>query len=125
MTDRAVMTNRLWSTSDVPDRDHFAYWREAVCEAVSNVATESLGEDEFSGRIGCAGYGELRFSRFNSSPHQVVRRNTHIAGSDHDHYLISLQRSGVTPSPRHSARGLACRPAFTDGNPDLRATRAA
>lgn len=90
------MTNRLWSTNDVPNRDHFAYWREAVCEAVLNVATENPSADEFSGTIGCAGYGDLRFAAFTSSPHQVVRRASHIARSDHDHYLISLQRSGVS-----------------------------
>jgi AraC family transcriptional regulator, positive regulator of tynA and feaB len=90
------MMNRLWSTTEVQHRDHFAYWREAVCEAVLNVATENPVDDEFSGTIGCAGYGELRFASFTSSPHQVVRRSSHIARSDHDHYLISLQRSGIS-----------------------------
>ena len=90
------MTNRLWSTSDVGNRDHFAYWREAVCEAVLNVATENPGAEEFAGTIGCAGYGHLRFASFTASPHQVVRRNFHIARSNHHHYLISLQRSGVS-----------------------------
>jgi AraC-like DNA-binding protein len=90
------MRNRLWSTTDVQDRDQFAYWREAVCEAVLNVATENPADENFSGTIGCAGYGDLRFASFISSPHQVVRRNAHIARSNHDHYLISLQRSGTS-----------------------------
>lgn len=90
------MTNRLWSTNDAQVHDQFAYWREAVCEAVLNVATENPAEENFSGTIGCAGYGELRFASFTSSPHQVVRRNSHIARSKHDHYLISLQLSGVS-----------------------------
>jgi len=91
------MTNRLWSTTDKPDRDHFAYWREAVCEAVLNVATENPADkDAFSGTIRCADYGALRFASFASSPHQVVRRNAHIARSQNDHYLISLQRSGTS-----------------------------
>lgn len=86
---------RRWSTSDVSVRDQFAYWREAVCEAVLNVATENPGEDHaFAGDIACAGYGDLRFAAFTSSPHQVVRRTSHIARSSHTHYLISLQRSG-------------------------------
>ena len=99
------MTNRHWSTSDVPAREQFAYWREAVCEAVLNVATENPAEDSFSGDIACAGYGDLRFASFASSPHQVVRRRNHIGRSDSDHFLISLQRKGVS---RMQQCGQAC-----------------
>lgn len=88
--------NRQWSTRDVADRDHFAYWREAVCEAVLNVATENSPENDFAGDISCAAYGDLRFAAFISSPHQIVRRTSHIARSSHEHFLISLQRSGVS-----------------------------
>jgi AraC family transcriptional regulator, positive regulator of tynA and feaB len=88
--------NRHWSTRDVPARDQFTYWREAVCEAVLNVATENPADDDFMGDIACAGYGDLRFAAFTSSPHQVVRRRSHIGRSSHAHYLISLQRSGIS-----------------------------
>jgi AraC family transcriptional activator of tynA and feaB len=88
--------NRHWSTRDVSDRDHFAYWREAVCEAVLNVATENSAEHDFFGDISCAAYGGLRFAAFISSPHQIVRRGSHIARSNHEHSLVSLQRSGVS-----------------------------
>jgi AraC family transcriptional regulator, positive regulator of tynA and feaB len=91
-----VMTNREWSTRDVSIRDKFSYWREAVCEAVLHVATENPPENDFFGDIGCAAYGQLRFAAFTSSPHQIVRRASHIARSNHEHYLISLQRSGVS-----------------------------
>jgi AraC family transcriptional activator of tynA and feaB len=87
--------NRHWSTKDVPVRQQFSYWREAVCEAVMNVATEDAADDDFSGNIACAGYGELRFATFTSTPHRIVRRPSHISRSNHAHYLISLQRSGV------------------------------
>jgi AraC-like DNA-binding protein len=87
-------SSRHWSTAEVPTRDQFTYWREAVCEAVLNVATENPTDEEFSGDIACASYGELRFASFTASAHQVVRRQAHIARSSHEHYLISLQRSG-------------------------------
>lgn len=87
--------DRSWSTNDVPARQQFAYWREAVCEAVMNVATEDAANDEFIGRIACAGYGELRFATFTSTAHRIVREASHIARSSHEHYLISLQRSGI------------------------------
>lgn len=89
------MTSRHWSTQDVPARDQFAYWREAVCEAVMNVATEDPADADFSGDIACAGYGELRFATFTSSAHRIVRRSFHIGRSSHAHYLVSLQRSGT------------------------------
>ena len=44
---RNAMTSRHWSTNDVPARHQFAYWREAVCEAVMNVATEDPADRRF------------------------------------------------------------------------------
>jgi AraC family transcriptional regulator, positive regulator of tynA and feaB len=87
--------NRHWSTNDAPARQEFAYWREAVCEAVMNVATEDLPEQDFSGDILCINYGELRFASFKSTAHRIVRRPFHIGRSSHAHYLVSLQRSGI------------------------------
>lgn len=99
------MTNRHWSTRDVPSRHQFAYWREAVCEAVMNVATEDAADSDFSGNIACAGYGELRFATFTSSAHRIVRRPSHIGRSSHAHYLVSLQRSGTG---RMEQNGVSC-----------------
>jgi AraC-like DNA-binding protein len=99
------MTSRHWSTQGVETRDQFTYWREAVCEAVLNVATEMPAGEHFAGEIGCASYGELRFAAFTSSAHQIVRRNAHIARSTNDHFLLSLQRSGVS---RMQQCGRAC-----------------
>jgi hypothetical protein len=87
--------SRHWSTTDVPARQQFAYWREAVCEAVMNVATEDAAEDDFSGKIACADYGGMRFATFTSTAHRIVRQPSHIARSNSAHFLISLQRSGI------------------------------
>lgn len=89
------MTNRHWSTRTVPQREQFAFWREAVCEAVLNVATEHPG-DGFAGDITCSNYGDLRFAAFASTPHEVVRLKSHIGRSHDDHYLVSLQRHGLS-----------------------------
>lgn len=89
------MTNRHWSTRTVHPREQFAFWREAVCEAVLNVATEHPG-DGFAGDITCSNYGDLRFAAFASTPHEVVRLKSHIGRSHNDHYLVSLQRSGLS-----------------------------
>ena len=87
--------SKHWSTSDVPTRQQFAYWREAVCEAVMNVATEDAIDGDFYGNIACSDYGGLRFATFTSTPHRIVRRPSHIGRSNSAHYLISLQRSGI------------------------------
>lgn len=89
------MTIRRWSTNTVSPREQFAFWREAVCEAVLNVATEHPGEG-FFGDITCSSHGDLRFASFASTPHEVVRLKSHIARSHDAHYLVSLQRGGVS-----------------------------
>jgi AraC-like DNA-binding protein len=89
------MTSRHWSTSTVPSREQFSFWREAVCEAVLNVVTEHPG-DGFAGDITCSNYGDLRFASFASTPHEVVRLKSHISRSSDEHYLISLQRNGLS-----------------------------
>lgn len=89
------MTSRHWTTHSVSPREQFAYWREAVCEAVLNVATEHPG-DEFFGDITCASYRDLRFASFASTPHEVVRTKSHIARSHDAHFLVSLQRNGAS-----------------------------
>ena len=87
--------SRHWSTTDVPAPHQFAYWREAVCEAVMNVSTEDAPHEHFSGNIACADYGGLRFATFTSTPHRIVRRALHIGRSSSAHFLVSLQRSGI------------------------------
>lgn len=87
------MSSKRWSTYSVPGRDQFAFWREAVCQAVLNVKTERPGTD-FFGDITCTDYGDLRFARFASTPHEVVRLNSHIGHSKGAHYLVSLQLRG-------------------------------
>ena len=88
------MTTRNWSTRAVPERDQFAFWREAVCEAVLNVATERP-TDGFRGDITCSQFGDLRFATFASTPHEVIRRKSHIGRSGEAHYLLSWQRGGI------------------------------
>jgi len=60
-----------------------------------NVGTEHPG-DGFNGDLTCSQYGDLRFSAFTVSPHEVVRLKSHIGRSSNAHYLVSRQRSGVT-----------------------------
>jgi AraC family transcriptional activator of tynA and feaB len=92
---RSDVTIRHWSTNSVAPPEQFAFWREAVCEAVLNVATERPGEG-FCGDITCSQFGDLRFAAFASTRHEVVRLKSHIARSHHAHFLVSLQRGGMS-----------------------------
>jgi len=88
-------TSRHWSTDAVAPGERFAFWTEAVCEAVLNVATEHP-RDGFAGDITCRQYGDLQFAAFTSTSHKIVRLKSHIARSRGAHHLVSLQRSGLT-----------------------------
>ena len=82
-----------WTTDAVKPRERFSFWREVVCQAVLNVATEAP-PDRFWARISGRGFGELRFAAFDSSGHDIVRDKEHLASGPSDNYLISLQRKG-------------------------------
>jgi AraC family transcriptional activator of tynA and feaB len=82
-----------WSTDAVSARERFSFWREVVCQSVFNVATES-GSDGFSARIRGAQLGAIRVAAFDSTAHEIVRTQQHVARAPDDSYLISLQLSG-------------------------------
>lgn len=83
----------VWSTDTIQARERFSFWREVVCSAVLNVATESPPE-RFAARIAGRKFGALRFAAFASTSHDIVRSRQHVARAPEDYYLISLQRRG-------------------------------
>lgn len=87
------MSAKIWSTDSVRPRDGLSFWREAVCEAVLNVAPEAPGSG-FRASLSGQSYGKLRFASFNSTGHYIVRDRAHVNRASDDHYLISLQQSG-------------------------------
>jgi AraC family transcriptional activator of tynA and feaB len=82
-----------WTTDAVTPNDRFSFWREVVCQAVLNVATEAP-PDRFWARISSRSSGNVRFASFHSSSHDIVRGKEHLASAPADNYLISLQRRG-------------------------------
>jgi AraC-like DNA-binding protein len=87
------VTVRTWSTDIVKASEGFAFWHEAVCQAVLAVSTEAPSE-RFQARISGQTFGALRFAFFTSTRHEIIRSRTHIARSSEDNYLVSLQQSG-------------------------------
>lgn len=90
------MTSKAWSTNSVEPSAQFAYWHDAVSEAVLNVAPRRPGNERFSGEITCREFEDTRFAAFASSPHEIVRTRSHINRSKGEHYLISVQRRGAS-----------------------------
>ena len=41
----------VWRTADVDERERFAYWREAVCDAFLELSAETTSPANFSGEI--------------------------------------------------------------------------
>jgi AraC family transcriptional regulator, positive regulator of tynA and feaB len=82
-----------WSTDATPERDRFAYWREALCQAVFNISIEAPPKD-FSARIVARSAGPLRFATSESSGYTVVRTRQDIDTAPADHYSIYLQLRG-------------------------------
>ena len=82
-----------WSTDAIHERERFSYWHEVVCQTVLNVSTESPPE-RFAARINGRSLGALRFASFNSTGHEIVRSQRHVAREPGDHYLIGLQLRG-------------------------------
>lgn len=87
------MSAKTWSTDSVRPRDGLSFWREAVCEAVLNVAPEAP-RDEFHASLSGQAFGPLRFASFTSTGHFIVREKAHVNRASDDHYLISLQQRG-------------------------------
>jgi AraC-like DNA-binding protein len=90
------MADKRWSTDGVGGVDRFAYWHDAVSEAVLNVTPRNPSGNEFTGAITCNEFDDLRFSAFTSTPHQIVRARGHINRSQGEHYLVSVQRRGTS-----------------------------
>src|SRR5262245_22831261 len=84
-----------WSTDAARTHERFAYWREAICQAVFNISIES-GPQRFDARITSRSSGPFRFATTQSSGSQSVRSRQDIASAPADHYSIYLQRSGHT-----------------------------
>jgi len=83
-----------WSTETVAPSDRFAYWQDAVCQAVLNVSTESPPQDQFRARISSRAYGAVRIAAFNANSHNIVRRPSHVRALTEGGYLVSLQQRG-------------------------------
>jgi AraC family transcriptional regulator, positive regulator of tynA and feaB len=85
---------RFWSTNAVRPAQRFAFWHDAVSNAVLNVDVETPDRDQFEGWIVARTRGQACFSTFSSAPHRILRTKRHLARNHDDNYLVSFQIEG-------------------------------
>ncbi len=83
-----------WSTNNVPQRQSFEYWREAICRAVLNVSVARQRDGTFHGQISARRTRTLGYVAFRSSGHDILRSEREASHSGEQTYLVSLQLSG-------------------------------
>lgn len=80
-----------FATSDTGKNEHFAYWREAVCDAYVLLGCESEKQRDFNGEIVLERLSNLSVSFVSGTTQEVFRRRRDIARSSDDYFLLSLQ----------------------------------
>ncbi len=83
-----------FSTDAVPLSQRLPYWRDLVCDTFVELTCEAASPLDFSGSIKTRDCGQVRYTQVRSCRHQVVRDKRRIAGSNFDHFLLSLQLRG-------------------------------
>ena len=80
------------TTSDVPDRESFTYWRDLICDEFVQLDCEPVVEGDFKGELrGGGSVSDLRFSEVITDPQKVIRSRRRIAQSTEEEFLISFQ----------------------------------
>jgi AraC-like DNA-binding protein len=85
---------RVWSTEAVPQRESFAFWNDAVCDAFLRVRTERAERAQFQGSIASAQVGPLLLNRVRSERHLVRRSRNALARDTDDWFFVNLHQAG-------------------------------
>ncbi|WP_342078641.1 helix-turn-helix domain-containing protein [Yoonia sp. SS1-5] len=80
-----------YDTSDVPERDRFAYWRESVCDTYVKLGCDAEKRSGFWGLIDIARHPVLSISQVAGRAHKVDRRPRDIRSASDSFFLLSLQ----------------------------------
>lgn len=83
-----------YSTDQVSNRESFAFWKDAICDAYVHLGCENLSRDGFHGAIDLSALNETRLSFVSSDAQHVRRRRRDIGRSTDDDFLLSIQLRG-------------------------------
>ncbi|HEY3904741.1 MAG TPA: helix-turn-helix domain-containing protein [Streptosporangiaceae bacterium] len=85
----------VWTTTTVPQRRQFAYWREMICEAFLDLTPESRLREGFYGRVRQRSLDQLDLARIESQAQRVSRTEADIARSPQSGYYANFQLRGL------------------------------
>lgn len=80
-----------YNTADVPLKDRFSYWQEAVCDSYVRLGCDTKERSNFSGLIEISRHSALSISRVGGNAHTVRRRKRDIRTATETFFLLSLQ----------------------------------
>jgi AraC family transcriptional activator of tynA and feaB len=86
--------DREWSTDLIEPRERFAFWREAVLEALLPLDLEKKPGFAFSGKMIAHAVGATRAVHGFGVPHLVVRTRGNIARSREQFFHLLCPRKG-------------------------------
>jgi AraC-like DNA-binding protein len=82
------------STSTVPAREAFAFWRDMICATFVQLDARPVAGAEFAGRIEHVPVGELELSTVVAGSQHVRRTRSLVARGDEEYLLASIQVGG-------------------------------
>ena len=85
---------QVYSTDAVPQKDRFAYWRDALTQHFIHLAPEASDRANFSSAIYARDLAGYSFSRVIAGTQRIHRTKREIARSPHDLLFINLQLRG-------------------------------
>lgn len=83
--------HKLWSTSDVPEAERFAYYREAICEVFTDLSPEFDDSRPFNAILESITLANGSISRVRSTPHHTQRTPTQVSQFSEHSYTLYLQ----------------------------------
>jgi len=84
-----------WTTSAIPRRRQFTYWREMICQAFHDLTPETDLRDGFRGQVDLQPLGLHDLARIESQAQRVRRTDADIARSPKSGFYANLQVRGV------------------------------
>jgi AraC family transcriptional activator of tynA and feaB len=84
-----------WTTSAIPQRRQFAYWREMICQAFHDLTPDTDLRDGFRGQVTQLSLGLHDLARIDSQAQRVRRTDADIARSPKSGFYANLQVRGI------------------------------
>jgi AraC family transcriptional activator of tynA and feaB len=85
-----------WTTSSLPVREQFDYWREVICAEYTALSSERiLRNGPFRGEISSQKVAGIQVSTIRSEAQTISHGRREIASSDQQLYFLLLQTKGL------------------------------